>query len=265
MRALASAKSGAPKMSRALAFLRTGAFLGLSGGILVTYEARRAMTPEAGKQDLANRYRARLTQGLLRLFGVQLLVQGSHARSGGALIVANHQSALDIGVMLSLFQAVLVSRHDVADWPLLGRLAKHGDTIFVDRKDRRSGAAALRQIRKRAQEGRTVVAFPEGRTFAGDSVHEFHPGAFAAVRSLEVPIIPVGLAYSPAVPYGQESFVEHIAKVAARRETRIAVHLGEPLSSNLEPRQAAEVARQRVERLVKDARAILDALDGPIP
>jgi 1-acyl-sn-glycerol-3-phosphate acyltransferase len=245
-------------MSKLRAVLRTGAFVGFSAGILAAYETRRALTAESGQEQLANRYRARLTNGILRVFGTELLLNRKHDHQGGALVVSNHQSALDIGVMLYHFQGVLVSRHDVADWPLLGRLAKHGDTIFVDRQDRRSGAAALREIRRRAMEGRTVVAFPEGRTFPGDSVHEFHPGAFAAVRSLDIPIIPVGLAYSPAVPYGEESFAEHIANLAARPRTRIAVHLGEPLPSHLDARATAEAARSEVEALVVEARRVLD-------
>jgi 1-acyl-sn-glycerol-3-phosphate acyltransferase len=245
-------------MSRVRAVLRTGAFFGFSAGILAAYETRRAMTSVPGQAALANRYRSRLTNGLLRVFGAELVLDGSQELLGGALVVANHQSALDIGVMLSVFRGVLVSRHDVADWPLLGRLAKHGDTIFVDREDRRSGALALREIRRRAKEGRTVVAFPEGRTFPGDSVHEFHPGAFAAVRSLGIPILPVGLAYSPAISYGDESFGNHIAKIAARKRTRIAVQVGEPLPAGLDARAAAALARSRVEALVQEARRALD-------
>jgi 1-acyl-sn-glycerol-3-phosphate acyltransferase len=245
-------------MSRVRAFLRTGAFVGFSAGVLTAYEARRALTPASGQEQLGSRYLARLTAGLLRVFGAELLVRGEQTHAGGALIVANHQSALDIGVMLSLFQGVLLSRHDVADWPVLGRLAKHGDTIFVDRDDRRSGAAALREIRRRAKEGRTVVAFPEGGTFPGDEVHEFHPGTFAAVRALDIPIIPVGLAYSPAVPFIKESFAQHLGKIAARPRTRIAVHLGEPLPPSTDAKSAAEAARARVEGLVADGRRVLD-------
>jgi 1-acyl-sn-glycerol-3-phosphate acyltransferase len=247
-------------MSKVRAVLRTGAFVGFSSAILAAYETRRIMTPASAQQELTNRYRGRLTHGLLRVFGVELLLEGQRSHEGGALVVSNHQSALDIGVMLSLFQGVMVSRHDVAGWPLLGRLAKHGDTIFVDREDRRSGAAALREIRKRAKEGRTVVAFPEGGTFPGDSVHEFHPGTFAAVRSLGLPIIPVGLAYAPAVPYSGESFGQHIAKIAARPSTRIAVHLGEPIWSDADARSTAEAARATVEVLVTDARRCLNQI-----
>ncbi|MGB8329885.1 MAG: lysophospholipid acyltransferase family protein [Polyangiales bacterium] len=246
-------------MSKVRAVLRTGAFVGFSAGVLAAYEARLALAPASEHGKLGRRYLARLTGGLLRLFGAELLVHGQRAHHGGALVVSNHQSALDVAVMLALFEGVLLSRHDVADWPVLGRLAKHGDTIFVDRDDRRSGAAALREIRRLAKEGRTVVAFPEGGTFPGDSVERFHPGTFAAVRSLGVPIVPVGLAYSPAVPYVRETFVQHITKIAARPRTRIAVHLGEPFYSDEDPRATAEAARARVERLVIDARRSLDA------
>ncbi|MGD8609364.1 MAG: lysophospholipid acyltransferase family protein [Myxococcales bacterium] len=247
-------------MSPVRAILRTGAFMGWSATILGAFEIRLALTPQAERDALADRYRARLSRGALRLFGTELLVQGQPSSQRGALVVANHQSALDIGVMLALFQAVLVSRHDVAQWPLLGRLAKHGDTIFVDRDNRRSGAAALREIRRRVEEGRTVAAFPEGGTFPGDSVHPFHAGVFAAVQPLDAPVIPVGLAYSPAVPYGQESFARHMARIAARPTTRIAVHLGEPLDRGSDAKSTAQKARARVESLVLEARAALEAL-----
>lgn len=249
-------------MSRVRAVLRASGFVGWSAGMLTAYEARRALTSADARPELLGRYRDRFNNGVLRLFGTELLVNGALDLDRGALVVANHQSALDIGVMLSLFRGILVSRHDVAEWPLLGRIAKHGDTIFVDREDRRSGAAALREIRRRVKEGHVVVAFPEGGTFPGDSVHEFHPGTFAAVRSVGAPVIPVGLAYSPAVHYGKESFREHMSKLAARRRTRIAVHVGEPLPTDVDARSAAEAARAEVERLVGRARAVLDGLEG---
>jgi len=233
--------------------------MGLSAATLAAYEAHRAVSTTEARPELMASYRNRFTDGVLRLFGTELHVRGTTRFDGGALIVANHQSALDIGVMLSVFRGLLVSRHDVADWPLLGRLAKHGNTIFVNRDDRRSGAAALREIRRRVKERQVVVAFPEGATFPGDDVHEFHPGTFAAVGSIDAPVVPVGLAYSPAVHYGKESFAKHMSKVAARQATRISVEVGEPLPSGLDAREAAEAARSDVEALVRRARTFLDA------
>jgi 1-acyl-sn-glycerol-3-phosphate acyltransferase len=233
--------------------------MGLSAATLAAYEAHAALSTTDDRPELMASYRNRFTDGVLRLFGTELHVRGNTRFDDGALVVANHQSALDIGVMLSVFRGLLVSRHDVAEWPLLGRMAKHGNTIFVDRDDRRSGAAALREIRRRVKERKVVVAFPEGGTFPGDDVHEFHPGTFAAVGSIDVPIVPVGLAYEPAVPYAKESFAQHMSKVAARAETRIAVEIGEPLPKGLDARASAAAARSEVEALVLRARTALNA------
>ena len=239
--------------------------MGLSAATLAVYEAHCALSTTTARPELMSSYRNRFTDGVLRLFGTELCVRGNTRFEDGALVVANHQSALDIGVMLSVFRGLLVSRHDVAEWPLLGRLAKHGNTIFVDREDRRSGAAALREIRRRLKDQHVVVAFPEGGTFPGDDVHEFLPGTFAAVGSIDVPVVPVGLAYSPAVHYGKESFAKHMSKVAARAATRIAVEIGDPLPSGLDARASAEAARSEVQALVGRARDVLDARGGRIP
>ncbi|MDH3482843.1 MAG: 1-acyl-sn-glycerol-3-phosphate acyltransferase [Myxococcales bacterium] len=246
-------------MSTVRAAYRSGAFVSLSAGILAAYEMNRLFVPKELHEPLADTYRTYLVNRLLDVFGAQIATTGELPHKSGALVVANHQSALDIAVMLSVFRGVMVSRHDVADWPLLGRMAKHGATIFVDRDDGHSGAAAVRAMRRRLSEGRTVVAFPEGGTFPEDTVHDFQPGAFAAVRSLDVPVVPVGLAYSPAVPYAQESFARHLARIAARPRTRVSVRVGEPLSPSLDPRGAATAARARVQELVIDAREELDA------
>ena len=73
-----------------------------------------------------------------------------------------------------------------------------------------------------------------------------------------MPIIPVGLAYSPAVHYGQDSFAQHLAKIASSERTRVAVFFGEPLRAELDSRAAAEAARTQVERLVVEARRALE-------
>ncbi|MDH3624368.1 MAG: 1-acyl-sn-glycerol-3-phosphate acyltransferase [Myxococcales bacterium] len=246
-------------MSTVRAAYRSGAFVSLSAGILAAYEMNRLFVPKELHEPLADTYRTYLVNRLLEVFGAQIAINGEFAHKSGALIVANHQSALDIAVMLSVFRGVMVSRHDVADWPLLGRMAKHGATIFVDRQDGHSGAVAVRAMRRRLREGRTVVAFPEGGTFPEDTVHDFQPGAFAAVRSLNVPIVPVGLTYSPAVPYGHESFARHLGRIAARPRTRVSVRVGEPMLASLDPRAAAAAARARVQELVIDGREELDA------
>ena len=246
-------------MGKLRSVIRSGAFVSLSTGMLCAYEVNRRLVAEDARQVLTDKYCGVLVSRTLDVFGAKVSVNGHPVSKNGALVVANHQSALDIAVMLSVFQPVMVSRHDVADWPLLGRMAKYGGTIFVNRDDRQSGARAVRTIRRLLKEGRTVAAFPEGGTFGDDALHDFHPGLFAAAGSLDVPILPVGIAYSPAVPYGQESFARHLGEIAARRETRISLRVGAPLPPNRDARTTAHTAREHVQELIDIAREDLDA------
>ena len=136
------------------------------------YDLHSRLQP-ARKRKLVDGYRKELCERVLDRFGVVIEVTDDR-REGpapGKLVVANHGSALDILIMLKLFGGVMVSRDDVAEWPVLGRLAKHGDTIFVDRADGWSGARAMRAIRRALKGNETVLMFPEGGTFHDDEVH----------------------------------------------------------------------------------------------
>ena len=98
----------------------------------------------------------------------------------GHLVVANHRSTADILVLLRAFGGHMVSRADLARWPLVGVAARAVGTVFVDRANAASGANAVRAIRDRLAEGHTVIVFPEGTTFPDDEVRPFHAGAFVA-------------------------------------------------------------------------------------
>jgi 1-acyl-sn-glycerol-3-phosphate acyltransferase len=171
------------------------------------------------------------------------------------LIVANHRSPFDIGVLLSLFGGHALSRADLAGWPVLGLAARRAGTIFVDRESEASGASALRTIRRRLSEGATILVFPEGATFEGDEVRPFKPGAFAALRGLDAEIVPVGLVYDPGVEFVEESFVEHVLRVAARPRTRCVVNIGTSLPAHGRAKDLAESAHGVVQHLVTGARA----------
>ncbi|MBC7174624.1 MAG: 1-acyl-sn-glycerol-3-phosphate acyltransferase, partial [Polyangiaceae bacterium] len=190
---------------RARTFLRTAAFAGYSAAALAAFELHlRTVAPEA-VAPLRAQYKRKVGADLLRVLGVEWQVLPSpgspsedalvyEAPERPRLVVSNHRTALDIGVLLAHFAGSMLSRAEVERWPVFGRLASHGQTIFVDRSDKSSGARAIRQIRSALMSGRTVVAFPEGTTLAGDEVRPFQGGVFAATRGLDVDIIPVGLA-----------------------------------------------------------------------
>src|SRR5205085_450828 len=169
-------------------------------------------------------------RALLSLFSIECVVKGAvppPTRKGerGRLIVSNHRSAIDIGVLLATFGGTMVSRDDLARWPLIGAAARSVGTVFVDRASAKSGAATIRMLEKHLRAGRTMHIFPEGTTFDGDEVRPFHGGAFIAAARTEAEIVPVGLAYPKAsgAAFVGETFPQHLARLAASDDTRMVI------------------------------------------
>jgi 1-acyl-sn-glycerol-3-phosphate acyltransferase len=158
--------------------------------------------------------------------------------------------------MLHLFGGNLLARGDIAEWPAIGVMARRAGTLFVDRTDPASGAAAVQSMRERLRRGITVSVFPEGTTFPGDEVHEFQAGAFVAVAREKGLVTPVGIAYETAdVIFYDEPAADHMKRVARRPTTRVAIAAGAPFSTaGFGVRALAERARHEVQALVARAR-----------
>ncbi len=218
-------------------------------------------TPPDEREALFQRHLKRWAAAQLRLMGIDLRAEGDvPVATVGRLVVSSHRSAVDILVATALFGGRILSRGDIADWPVAGRLAQRTGTIFVDRESRSSGASAIRQIRSALKDGHTVTVFPEGTTYPGDEVRPFKPGVFAATSGLDVEIVPMGIAYPPGVEYFEESFASHLGRVAARRRTPVGAAVGEP--RRVARRRASALAaslQEEVQTLTHEARRLIDA------
>src|SRR5579884_432213 len=96
----------------------------------------------------------------MRRLGVELQVVGKPPESG--LIVSNHLSYLDIFAYGTVMPCVFVSKSEVRDWPVFGKLTTMAGTVYVDRKRRSGTRDANAGIRKALDEGLRVVVFAEG-------------------------------------------------------------------------------------------------------
>ena len=100
-------------------------------------------------------------RSLVRICGIELLVDGTPPRAP-FFLVTNHLSYVDILVLSSLVDCVYVARGDLKRWPLVGRLSRSVEIIFVDR-DRRSDVNRVnRCIERSLESGESVVLFAEG-------------------------------------------------------------------------------------------------------
>jgi 1-acyl-sn-glycerol-3-phosphate acyltransferase len=190
------------------------------------------------------------------------MTAGDHGRARGRLLVANHRSMIDIGVLLREFGGHVVSRDDLANWPLVGAAARSVGTVFVDRSSATSGVHAIREMARLLEAGRLVSVFPEGTTFPDDEVRPFHKGAFVAAKIADAEILPVGIAYEPyegaeSAAFVDETFVAHLSRLAGAPRTRVAIAIGEPMRIATNAERTARAARDRVADLVRTARAHL--------
>lgn len=107
-----------------------------------------------------------------------------------AVIIANHQSFVDILVMLSLApKLVMVTNRWVWHSPVFGKIVQYAD--FVQTED--GYEKVLHHLSEKVEQGYSVVVFPEGTRSADCQVHRFHKGAFYLAEKLQLDILPVVL------------------------------------------------------------------------
>jgi 1-acyl-sn-glycerol-3-phosphate acyltransferase len=246
--------------------VRVAGFGAVTAVMLPAFLAREAVTPLSDPEPRRDAWVGTWAATLLRIFGVSAVMRGPMPVHGhGHLVVANHRSTADILVLLRAFGGRMVSRADLAHWPLVGPAARAVGTVFVDRSDAVSGAAAVRVIRSHLTQGSTVIVFPEGTTFPGDEVRQFHAGAFVSALHSGADIIPVGLAYGTGseAAFVNETFPQHLARMAAADPSRVGMCIGAPITIRDKARAARlrDEAHAEVQRLVHEARRMVDHRD----
>jgi len=215
-----------------------------------------------GTRPIRARHVRRFWRRILSVFGIKLMFTGAKELPGDAprLLVANHQSVLDIAILGALSGGRVLSRADVEGWPLLGAGARAGGTIFVDRDDRRSGAKAIRAMRLALREGTDVTGFPEGVVVRGHRLKPFQRGVFLATKGLSAEVVPIGLVYEAGVEYEGIDFVTHMAQLAARPSTVAVITIGDSLGACTDARGSAVEAERAVQGLVDRSRAEAESL-----
>ena len=188
----------------------------------------------------------------LRLMGIALQVEGQPA-TGGALMVANHISWLDITALHAVCpQARFVSKADVKHWPLLSHLADASNTLYLERERKRDALRVVHQMARALQNGDLIAVFPEGTTSDGRRLLPFHANLLQAAITTGAPVQPIALRFSDrlqpisaAVEFvGATTWVQSLWRVACGACLTAHISLLEPrASANAERRALAEVLR----------------------
>ncbi len=203
----------------------------------------------AARQAIVQRWSTQM----LRTLGVEVRTTGT-PHAGAVLFVANHVSWLDIPALhASAPQARFVSKAAIAHWPLLGKLARAGGTLFIERERKRDALRVVHEVADALRGADAVAVFPEGTTGAGDTVLPFHANLLQAAIVTGTAVQPVVLRYSEpgqrfsvAAQYiGTTTLVESLMKVAKARG--IVVHV-----EFLPPEMPAELDRRTLAATLHD-------------
>lgn len=160
--------------------------------------------------------------------GIDLRIHGQVPQTH-ALWVSNHISWIDIAVIGSQTRVFFLSKAEVADWPIMGKLAQAGGTLFIKRGS--GDAERVRdQIAQFLRDGMSILFFPEGTTTNGTRLGRIHGRLLGAAIDANVPVQPVVLCYisngqlDQTVPYINDiNFKDNLLAVTGQK--RIAAHV----------------------------------------
>lgn len=171
----------------------------------------------------------------------------------GTLIVANHISWLDIVALLAVEPATFLAKREVGDWPLIGRIAGHVGTQFLDRGGLRELPSTVRALADLLRSGHSAMVFPEGTTWCRLPGGVFRRAPFQAAIDAGAPVRPVTIDYfQTGVPstiaafLGDDPLLPSVHRVARAHDLELRLRLHSPLPPTGDRRALAARAQASV-------------------
>lgn len=136
-----------------------------------------------------------------------------------AVIIANHQSVIDILLMLAITpKIVMVTNGWVWKSPVIGPIVRYLGCFHTAN----GYAAAVEQLRDKVEQGYSIVVFPEGTRSEDGSIARFHKGAFYLADELKLDIVPVLIYGAGMVSSKRQSFYIKPGRVLSQIEARVS-------------------------------------------
>jgi 1-acyl-sn-glycerol-3-phosphate acyltransferase len=177
----------------------------------------------------------------IRVSGLENLPQ-----SGGALLLANHQSHLDpplIGMMIPR-PISYVARETLFRNRAFGAFMRSVGAFPLDREG--TGIGGLKETLRRLRRGEIVLLFPEGTRSRDGELQPLKPGFSALAQRADVPIVVLGID-------GTYAALPRDAKLP--RPARLALRFAPPISPAAARQLDDRALVAEVERQLRDCHA----------
>lgn len=185
-------------------------------------------------------------------FGFRCIGAENVPKTGGCLLVMNHQSFLDPPLAGSSIprEVYTLARKSLLKSRLFRWLFPKLNVIVVDQDG--PDSTALRRLITLLRNGSCVLLFPEGTRSPDGLIHEAQPGVGFLISKAKVPVVPMRIfgAHEALPPKGRLKLFQ-----------KIEIVVGQPL--NLTSEEASHSGKALYEHIAKTVTAEIMAIKAP--
>jgi 1-acyl-sn-glycerol-3-phosphate acyltransferase len=162
------------------------------------------------------------------------------------LMVSNHSSWIDIFATNAVQAVRFISKSEIRDWPVLGRLVTMAGTLYVERGNRSKINETNQSIRDAVAAGDLIGFYPEGTTTDGTYLLPFKTNLFQPAVDYQMTVYPVAVSYRQrgqktriASYEGDTSFGESFLSLTRATGLEVHVAFGDPIDGTTFGHRAA--------------------------
>ncbi|MFB0565112.1 MAG: lysophospholipid acyltransferase family protein [Candidatus Aminicenantaceae bacterium] len=140
---------------------------------------------------------------------LHIITRGNVSKDKTYLFASNHLSLLDIPVLSATIPVKnkYIANRELASFFITNILIKFGESVLVDKSDRKGQIKALKDIQKSLLRGNNLIIFPESNMSYNGNLQKFQRGGLSAAVRANVSIMPVCIKGTREVcPPGAFSF-----------------------------------------------------------
>lgn len=147
---------------------------------------------------------------VLNSLNIKIKTHGFIDNKSPTLYISNHNSHLDSLILKYLKPEVkTISKDDAAgDFSIVKNFAKtildNWGVILYKRGSKKSGQEVRNLIKTNILNGKSVLVYPEGGSFAFNGFEKFYPGSFEVAYENNLNIQPVTIRYMTDITWGRE-------------------------------------------------------------
>ena len=220
--------------------------------ISILYLPIIAMKDERTGVKLARKKLRWLSRIVLKSLGVKLRVIYKNRkninaleREKGIIFVCNHQSNLDIPVIVSALHIDVgfVAKKEMKSWPFFNIWMKRSKCVFLNRENPREGIKDIKEAVKVVKDGYPIVIFPEGERTLDGEILRFKKGSFKLATETNGIIVPLTL---------KGTFdIQKRGEWKMKRNQLVTIIVGEPI-------YVASLANDEIKELSTKVREVIE-------